>query len=179
MPALKCHILYTWNRTMTFTFSQRAVWITQSGCVRAVSSLYWKRSSAATLLEFFYKYLIRHEDGTFSQRYHQCSSLSVGEKKNLRVCACLNCKKVAITTLWPIGLLLYYNSTVSLRWPVLFWIIQVTVLTASLSSVYSIYILEKKSTCLSVKRKKGHFFHFHLFNWSITAKRNLTRVRAG
>lgn len=141
---------------MTFTFSQRAGWVKQEGLWSLCESCELPLLAEKQRCNVTWIFL-----QVFNQkwRWHFLTALSSmlifinGEKKSVLV---LTVKKVAITTLWPIGFLLY-NSAASLRWPVLLWNTQVTVLTASLISVYSIYILEKNYLYMSVNRKKKLF----------------------
>lgn len=71
--------------------------------------------------------------------------------QNLNVCACSNWKKKSCNNF----IMTYWLAVLLLGWPVLLQTIQVKVLTASLSSVYGIYILGKKiGLVLSVKITK-------------------------
>lgn len=142
-PALKCHILYTWRRTTTFTFTVREQFeydsVTDVAAVESCELPLMEEKQRCNITWIFLQVFNQTKRWHFrTVYYHHCSSRS--DKTSVSVLI----ETVAITSVWSIGLLFCYYSTVSSRLPVVLWTIKVTVLTASLSSVYSVYILEKK-----------------------------------
>lgn len=141
-PALKCHILYTWRRTTTFTFTVREQFeydsVTDVAAVESCELPLMEEKQRCNITWIFLQ--VFNQTKKMALSHSVLSSLFLSIRQNLSVCAYWNCSNNLSMIYWLVVLLLL-NSFIKVACSI---INKVTVLTASLSSVYSVYILENK-----------------------------------